>query len=539
MTEVLVLDGYIDEPGSLGVPPYIHPLARAVYGACLDAEALPSYRTVDQWRSGHVMPRAELLVVLSGMSVPGRYLRGMPASRRELQRLVQDFTGETLLGGPAALDPGLRSVFHHAHYLDAAAATFDLLDRGRAEDRWRQPEEWDRWLLRGAECVRQHPDHPQPLIAEMETYRGCVRYVNGGCSFCVEPLKGRPVFREPEAIVAETRALRQMGVVNFRLGAQTCIISYHAHLDGSDCPRPDPPSLERLLCGMSSLRPEVLHVDNANPAVMARHPRETEDILRTLVRHCTPGNVLALGMETADPEVVRANNLNATPDQVLWSVRAINRLGGERGSNGLPVLLPGINLLVGLLGERPETLELNYRFLKGILDEGLLLRRINVRQVLPVRREFPPTVGHSAFLRFKEKVRKDIDRPMLERVVPVGTVLRGVYTELREGKVTFGRQIGSYPLLVGIGHPVELGTFLDVAIVDHGFRSVSGVRFPLDVNRCPLSALEALPGLGRKRAIRIFRARPLSGEAGLRGALDDPTVADRLLPFLSFGPPQP
>jgi radical SAM superfamily enzyme with C-terminal helix-hairpin-helix motif len=60
----------------------------------------------------------------------------------------------------------------------------------------------------------------------------------------------------------------------------------------------------------------------------------------------------------------------------------------------------------------------------------------------------------------------------------------------------------------------------------------------LDVNRCPLSALEALPGVGRRRAVRIFHARPLSGEEGLREALDDQTVAERLMPFLSFGSSQ-
>jgi len=534
MTEVLVFDGYIDEPGSLGVPPYIHPLVRAVYGAVRDAGGVPSYMTVDQWRSGKIAPPADVLVVLSGMSVPGRYLRGMPASRREIFQLLDGFRGETVLGGPAALDQGLKERFGHAHYKDAASAVFDLLDGGKAQDRWRSLEEWDRWMMLGADCVLSHPDHPQPLIAELETYRGCIRYVNGGCSFCVEPLKGRPVCREPEAIVAEARALRERGVVNFRLGSQTCIISYKAELDGTDCPRPNPEALEELLSGMAALRPEVLHVDNANPAVMARHPQETERILISLAKHCTPGNVLALGMETADPEVVRANNLNATPEEVLWSVRAINRLGGEKGTNGLPAVLPGINVLVGLLGERPETLEINYRFLKAILDEGLSLRRINIRQVMPVRREFPPTVSHSAFLKFKERVRNDIDRPMLKRLVPVGTVLRSVFTEMREGKVTFGRQIGSYPLLVGIDHPVELNRFLDVAIVDHGFRSVSGVEYPLHVNTCHITALECLPGLGRKRAIRLFKARPLKDANDLRQALDDPRVAEAALPFLTF-----
>lgn len=534
MSEVLIFDGYIDEPGSLGVPPYIHPLVRATFGAVRNADSVPHYITVDQWRSGKTVPQTDLMVVLSGMSVPGRYLRGMPASRRELLQLIERYPGETVLGGPAALELGLKEHFHHAHYLDAASAVYDLLNSGSAKDRWREMEEWNRWMMLGADCVLSHPDHPQPLIAELETYRGCIRYVNGGCSFCVEPLKGRPVCREPEDIVAEAAALRERGVVNFRLGAQTCIISYKAELDGTDCPRPNPEALEQLLSGISALGPEVLHVDNANPAVMARHPAETESILRSLVRHCTPGNVLALGMETADPEVVRRNNLNAEPEEVLWSVRTINRLGGERGSNGLPYLLPGINVLVGLEGEKTSTLDLNLRFLQNIMDEGLLLRRINIRQVIPVRREFAPTVSHSAFLKFKEKVRNDIDRPMLERLVPIGTVLRQVYTEMREGKVTFGRQIGSYPLLVGIAHPVELDRFVDVAVVGHGFRSITGVRYPLNINTCHITALESLPGLGRKRAIRLFKARPMKDGDDLRQALDDPRVADALLPLVTY-----
>ncbi|MDD1771339.1 MAG: radical SAM protein [Methanomassiliicoccales archaeon] len=534
MSDVLIVDGYIDEPGSLGVRPYIHPLPRAVYGAVRDAEGDPFYITIDHWRAGRPLPKADVMVVLSGMSVPGRYLRGMPASRRELLQLLEGFRGETVLGGPAALDQELKGRFHHAHYMDAASAVFDLLETGKANERWRGLDEWERWMMKGADCVLSHPDHPQPLIAELETYRGCIRYVNGGCSFCVEPLKGRPVCREPKDIVAEARALKERGVVNFRLGAQTCIISYKAELDGTDCPRPNPAALEELLSGVSSLGPDVLHVDNANPAVIARHPQESELILRSLAKHCTPGNVLALGMETADPDVVRANNLNATPEEVLWSVRAINRIGGERGINGLPLLLPGINVLVGLEGERKETLDINLRFLQGIVDEGLMLRRINIRQVIPVRREFPQTVSHSVFLKFKEKVRNDIDRPLLERLVPVGTVLRNVYTEMREGKVTFGRQIGTYPLLVGIDHPVDLDRFVNVAVVGHGFRSISGVVHPLNVNTCHITALETLPGLGRKRATRLFMARPIKGEAELRKALDDPAVADGLLSFITF-----
>ena len=53
-----------------------------------------------------------------------------------------------------------------------------------------------------------------------------------------------------------------------------------------------------------------------------------------------------------------------------------------------------------------------------------------------------------------------------------------------------------------------------------------------------LDILEALPGLGRKRAIRLFRARPMEGRDDLRKALDDPEVADGVLPFLIFDRPE-
>jgi len=109
-----------------------------------------------------------------------------------------------------------------------------------------------------------------------------------------------------------------------------------------------------------------------------------------------------------------------------------------------------------------------------------------------------------------------------------------VYTELRDGNTTFGRQIGSYPLLIGIPYPVEVGRFVDVAVIEWGFRSITAIEHPLNVNSCSIKALEALPGVGRKRAIRIFRKRPLRGEADLVAALDDAAVASSISHLLSY-----
>ena len=79
MTHVTVIDGYIDEPGSLGVPPYIHPLVRAVYGAAFDTEAEASYHTIDDLRHGWRPERTDVVIVLTGSAVPGRYIRASPA----------------------------------------------------------------------------------------------------------------------------------------------------------------------------------------------------------------------------------------------------------------------------------------------------------------------------------------------------------------------------------------------------------------------------------------------------------------------------
>ena len=533
MTHVVVLDGYIDEPASLGVPPYSSPHVRAAVGAAKDAGADVEVVTIDQARKG-IKFSGDVLALMAGCAVPGRYLRGMPASAREVTSIASQFPGYRLLGGPAALEASPPALFDFAARRDAAAALYDLLTQGQAGDRWRSLEEWDRWLLLGAESVRRHPDFPQPLIAEIETYRGCVRFASGGCSFCVEPLKGMPVHRRPESIVSEVRELHRLGVRNFRLGAQTCFVSYMSHEDGSETPRPNPQAVEELLAGIGALGVDVLHLDNANPAIIATHPEEARAILRSIARHCTGGNVLALGMESADPAVVEANNLNSTADQVLEAIRLINQEGREMGPTGLPLVLPGLNFIVGLDGETADTLRINMEFLRRVRREGLWLRRINVRQVMGIRREFRAGVSHSQFHKFKESVRMEIDRPMLREVVPLGTRLTRVYTELREGKHTFGRQIGTYPLLVGFNYPLEIGRFVDCMVVDWGFRSITAVEHPLDLNTCPLAAIESLPSVGSKRAMRIMRGRPYSSLADLKARLDDPKVADGIAPFLTL-----
>ena len=546
MMNITILDGYIDEPSRLGVPPFISPYSRYLFGAVKAAGHEPEYMTIDHYRQGR-KPVGELLFIVSGALVPGKYLRTMPMSGKELASIIEQSRVETFVwysSRPERTPPGATHIWD----CDADAYLFDLLNSGTPSKRRRTPEEWADWPVLGASMIEQHHDFiigqddnfTQPLMAELDMSYGCAHYITGGCSFCTEPLFGRPVFRGQQSIIAEMKALLVAGCSNFRLGGASCTISYKAHGIGeTDRPRPNVEALKQLFDGISRLPGiGVLHTDNADPGIIATYPGESETILRMISDTCTSGNSLSLGMETADPEVARQNNLNSRPDEVMTAIKLINKVGRRRGSTGLPILLPGLNFLAGLDGETSHTFELNGQFLKNVLDQDMLLRRINIRQVAPARRDFHPTRLKKEFIRFKEFVRKEIDRPMLEKVAPAGTVLTDLYTEVKIGKILFARQMGIYPILVGLPQNMETGIYLDAKITGHGSRSLTALEYPLDINNCGLAALEALPGIGKKRAARLFRARPINSRAELKNVLADADISevlmDRIMPYLEF-----
>ena len=538
--KVVILDGYVDEPSNFGVPPYISPYPRYVAGAVREAGHTWEYVTVDRVRAGHPLA-GDLLVLISGPIVPGKYLRSLPISEREVVHHASAFEGPRVFGGPLArfryYDESLIDPFDWVALRDLDAAVFDFLTTGEWTHRDKTSEEWDRWALLGADVVRDHPDFPDPLTVELDTSKGCVRYINKGCSFCIEPMYGKPKFRDVAGVLAEVRRLAELGAVNFRLGGQADFFSYQAiGLGSSPTPQINVPVIRELLEGIRAAAPDlkVLHTDNGDPAMMIAHPEDAIAAMNDLARLASPGNSLSFGLESADPRVMEANNLNIDADGCLEAIRMVNAVGRERGASGMPILLPGLNFVAGLEGETKKTFDLNLTFLKRLLEEDLWVRRINIRQVRPVRREFEPTGLYREFRRFKEAVRTTIDHEMLQRVVPEGTVLRDVFLELQDGHVTYGRQIGTYPILVGLPYRTGINTFVDARVVSHGQRSLTAVEYPLDVNRAPLAAISALPGIGAKRAARIVRARPFASLPAFVASLDDPAAANRVAPFLGL-----
>ena len=503
-----ILDCYTDEPAGLGVPPFVGVWPRYVAGLCRSMGVPPmnsgsrarcpcydepTYLTVDDIRlvryvesvpkvvidppAGRthievlnhtrsyeeirrVLENADEVVIVVGVQTPGKYLSARPGTLREVLKLLGPFklrkvlTGPVLTGG-TQFRGGFRPQLPQEEDFDELQPFI-----------FKTYEELQPYALKGAHLIGQMPRLANRIV-EMETGRGCPR--GKGCSFCTEPIKNTVLWRGADLIAEEVKALMTNGAKAFRLGKQSCIYSYEGG---------DPQKLEAMLSGVAALKPTVLHLDNANPQMI--DDRRTE----LFVKYLTPGSTAAMGIESFDPEVTEANNLNCPYDVAFEAIRTVNRIGGFRGDNGCHALLPGINILLGLAGETPQTLDKNLAAMKRILDEGLLIRRINIRRVVP----FPGTAlyeqvgrkylrqNRGYYAAWIERVRQEVDIPMLQRLFPVGTVLKDLCSEVHNGTTTFMRQIGSYPILVGVHERLPLNEFFNVRVAGYMRRSLTAER---------------------------------------------------------------
>ena len=466
-----ILDCYTDEPAGLGVPPYLGTYPRYIAGKYKDVD----YITIDDLRKhmfkqkeeinrktniriynttnknvGMILEKTETLIVILGVHTPGKYLSAVPGTLKEAVSLIKDISCKKILTGPAVFGTQLEGgKFSEKTDLSVFDEIKDF-NFGFS----------DLNAKKGAYIIKQIPDE---RVIEIETGRGCPR--SNGCSFCLEPVKHKgAVFRKVRFIINEIKAFYNLGCRYFRLGKQSCFYSF--------------PKIGELLKGIWQECPEikVLHIDNVNPLMV------DEEKTKLIVKYCTPGNVAAFGVESFDEKVIQENNLNSNPETTLKAIRIINKYGKEVGANGMQKFLPGINILFGLKGETKKTHEANMFFLKKILNENLLLRRINIRQVnIFPGTDLYKTVGNKFlkknkkyYWKWRNEIRQKIDYPMLQKLVPAGSILKNVRTEVYDGNTTFGRQIGTYPLIVGVKERLELKKFYEVEVVGHMLRSVVG-----------------------------------------------------------------
>lgn len=493
---ITILDCYTDEPAGLGVPPYLGTYPRYIAGHIIESLGKdPVYITIDDLRFfvryskvydgktkeagittkksqktdiysynitrninalNDIFRKTSEMIIILGVHTPGKYLSAVPGTLNEVRKLLNlaNIRSKLVLTGPAITGTqshgGRKAENPDTSFFDIKNYDFSY-------------EEISRLSVKGAAILKQVPNL---RIIEIETGKGCQRFP--GCSFCTEPLKNRLQFRDAKDILSEISALTSFGARDFRLGKQSC---YYSH----------PKASELVKSIRQNINPRTLHIDNVNPVNVIKDSENNNKITKSIVEYCTPGNVAAFGAETFDPEVIKKNNLACSPEIVYKAAEIINKYGSCTGSNGMPVFLPGINLLLGLIGETKHTLEENYLWLKKMLDNNILLRRINIRQVVP----YPGTMldkeagikyikkNKKHYFSFRKKIRESIDFEMLKKVIPEGTILRDVFTEIYDGNNTFGRQIGTYPIVVGIRQRLELKRFYDLKVKNHMLRSVT------------------------------------------------------------------
>jgi radical SAM superfamily enzyme with C-terminal helix-hairpin-helix motif len=568
MLKVTILDGYVDEPTCLGVPPYISPYPRYISGAILDHNNNTNlkYYTIDQLRNNksivELLNKSDILILIAGMTVPGRYLSGYPISPNEIINIFKNIkTPKKILCGPAAkygfgisggkkpLDKFfLHDIFDLIITGDAEIVISELLKNNLSIEKTdhglcrTNPAEIKNFSIIGGEIVKQHPFFPDYTITEIETYRGCSRSTIGGCSFCTEALGGLPIFREINDILLEIKSLYVNGIRHFRLGNQPCIFSYMAKDIGKiEFPKPNPTAIEALFNGIRKVAPNLktLHIDNVNPGVITNYPNECKKICKIIIKNHTSGDVAALGIESADPVVIKQNNLKISSNEGLLAIKLLNEMGSKVGSNGLPELLPGLNFVFGLKGETKNTFKSNYEFLMEIMNQNLLVRRVNIRQVIPIPGTKMFEFGNKnivknkkEFQKFKRKFKTNFEQQMLKKIIPTFTVIKDVYTEIYKGKTTFGRQLGSYPILVGIPGKHPLKNFFNIKVVDHGYRSITGLPYPININSTTIDVLSSIPGIGRKRAIRLIRNRPFRNKEEIMKSLDDKKISENLFNYI-------
>jgi len=477
-----ILDCYTDEASGLGVPPYLGTYSRYIYGQLVKEGHTVSYLTIDDvrlWKrydglvkepsekektniliynltvndARDVLRNTEVLIVILGVHVPGKYLTALPGTLFEVIPLIRDLSMKKILTGPALFGTQLEG--------GKSFEKQDLSLFDEVKDFTADFAVVDSFAHLGAGILTQIPDK---RVIEIETGRGCNV---GKCSFCTEPLKSKFVNRKMESVVAEVKAFYDAGARYLRLGKQ-------ADFYASDRPIE---MLKQIWEKCPEL--EMLQIDNVNPNSVV--VPGGEEITKAVVEYCTAGNIAAFGIESFDPVVVKSNLLNTAPAMGMKAIRIINKYGAQRGENGLPKFLPGINIIFGLLGETKETHRRNMEALNMIMSEGLMLRRINIRQVAVLPNTFLEKNGGVKYLRknkqyywkWRNEIRQKIDNPMLARILPLGTILRDVWTEMYDGKTTFCRQMGTYPLVIGVKGRLPLKQRISVKVTGYMLRSIT------------------------------------------------------------------
>ncbi len=570
--KVLILDGYVDEPTCLGIPPYVSTYIRYVAGSLVDTGIKPDnidYITIDKLREvlnlknykgdnyfedffcalkKSYVKDYDLLIVISGLTVPGRYLGFTPISYSELLALSKLKGPIKVLGGPIRFGFAFKG---GELALDINEFNFDFISLGDIEKdiqialdfinyknfykilkNYRTINEIDKWALLGSFILKKHLLYPY-LICEIETYRGCERKLH--CSFCTEKLYGTPQHRSLEGILKELQALKNIGISHIRIGRQPNILGYLAFEEKNGFKKPNVKVLTKLFQEANLLNFNTIHIDNVNPGTIYYFPEESKKALSIIAKYNTPGDVAAFGIESADEKVILENNLKVYPDQALKAIEIVNEVGAFKLEEyGEYKLLPGLNFLIGLKGETKKTFKKNIKFLEEILKKDLLVRRVNIRQVmifpgtsLYEKGIFPKTKYQKEFKHFKYWVRNVFDHYMLQKVYPKGTILKNLLVWEIKDNYSYAKALGSYPIIVKIPKKLPLYSSIDIFVASYKERSLIGVPYPLNINKEDFRVLKF--AFGENLAKKIILNRPFKSKEDVFKVINKKLFKDHII----------
>ncbi|HOO74925.1 MAG TPA: radical SAM protein [Tepiditoga sp.] len=521
--KAVIIDGYVDEPAVLGVTPYISPYIRYSAGALMYRGIEVDYYTIDYVREKFLWQSFnsyDYLIIIAGTTVPGHYLSGTPINVKEIRELFYlnknplrviggpITKGYTITGGRSAeeLEKIIGDV---SDYIVEGSIEKFLFDYPVSDEidlkAFSDYSLIDLISPYGSEIIKKHDRYPDVMI-EMEISRGCDRK-EGFCSFCTEPLiNGAYRERTAEGIISEMKSLNKQGAANFRFGRSANILAYGMTFNKGN---PNPELIEELYSEASEIS-DILHTDNANPEFIIKNESASKKILEIISKYNTSGDILSFGLETFDDSVSEKNRISLRAEDSVKAIRIVNEICSKRDENGIPKLLPGINILYGLIGETKNTYEINKKYLNLILKENLMVRRINVRQVMA----FPGTklylakekINKKDFIKFKEFM-EDYNHEMIRKVFPLGTFIPNLITEETKGNISFARQIATYPVLCGIGRKFEKREKFNGIVVGHGSRSLSVVKDDFSLENANYEELITINGIGKKTASKIFETK--------------------------------
>lgn len=489
--QIVILDCYTDEPSGYGVRPYLgtHQLHLSQvlshigivhhfitiddlrYAASVRGMVMPSSdpratrnTTKNAARALDLISTADRILVILGCFVDYDYFSCVPPRVDEVAHYLKNVSAETVayfaLGVPAKSSSKLvlpagsiasfsqiqfGNAYRHANagFPACPPSTFHAPDYKLLEEISTTPPD----------LLSQITD---PVICEIETGTGCN---HPSCSFCIESLrKQRVVYRSPESIVNQVKTLYDSGIRHFRLGRQPNIYSYQ---------RANPSRFEALLGGIREACPEIrmLHVDNAN-AIDVVTPAGIQ-FTKILVEYGTAGNVAPMGIESFDEKVRRLNTVRGSVDDIMRAIEIVSSHGKERGTNGLPKLLPGINLIHGLPGADSASHAENLRCLRLILDQGFMTFRTFYRDLAPptgVSLNRLSFVTKPKYEHYRRDIVEQFVIPMQEKVYPAGITLRGDWEIVQKGGEMHGRLFGSTPIRIALEGQVSPGCGIPLSV---------------------------------------------------------------------------